>query len=90
MRKSRLTTQFEKDVNRVRRRGYDLRKLSVAIAALVRNQALEVLTKDHPLKGKYSGMRECHLAPDWLLIYKADEETVLLIRTGTHADLFKE
>jgi mRNA interferase YafQ len=90
MRKSRPTTQFEKDVRRVERRGYEMRKLSVVLAALVRNQPLEPSAKDHPLKGKYAGMRECHIAPDWLLIYKLDEETVFLVRTGTHADLFNQ
>jgi len=45
--------------------------------------------KDHPLKGNYVDMRECHIAPDWLLIYQADKDTVFLTRTGSHADLFK-
>jgi mRNA interferase YafQ len=89
MRKAKLTAQFEKDVKRVEKRGYEMRRLSVLIAALVREEMLDPRYKDHPLKGNYAGMRECHIAPDWLLIYQADKDTVFLTRTGSHADLFK-
>jgi mRNA interferase YafQ len=71
------------------RRGYEMQKLSVIIAALLKDEPLDPRCKDHPLKGNYAGTRECHLEPDWLLIYKTDEEILLLMRTGSHADLFK-
>ncbi len=89
MRKSKITAQFKKDVKRVERRGYEMKKLSVVIAALLENEPLDQQYKDHLLKGNYAGTRECHIAPDWLLIYKADDEVLFLMRTGSHADLFK-
>lgn len=89
MRKSKITAQFQKDVKRVESRGYEMKKLSVVIAVLLNSEPLDQRHKDHPLKGNYAGTRECHVAPDWLLIYKADGEVLLLMRTGSHADLFK-
>ena len=89
MRKPKVTTQFEKDVKRMERRGHEMQELSEIIAALLKGEPLDPRYKDHPLKGNYAGTRECHLEPDWLLIYKTDEEILLLMRTGSHADLFK-
>jgi len=88
VRSTKVTVQFEKDVRRVAKRGYDLQKLSAVIAALTREESLERY-KDHSLKGNYAGMRECHISPDWLLIYSIAGNVVFLIRTGTHSDLFK-
>ncbi|OGR04015.1 MAG: hypothetical protein A2511_07055 [Deltaproteobacteria bacterium RIFOXYD12_FULL_50_9] len=68
MRKPKVTTQFEKDVKRMERRGCEMQKLSVIIAALLKGEPLDPRYKDHPLKGNYAGTRECHLEPDWLLI----------------------
>lgn len=89
MRKPQVTRQFEKDIKRMESRGLEMLKLSVIISALAKAQPLEARHKDHPLKGDYVNTRECHIEPDWLLIYRADDETLLLLRTGTHSDLFK-
>lgn len=89
MRKVTLTAQFEKDVKRLRKRSYDMGKLANAIRLLGQGDLEDRQYQDHPLKGKYEGLRECHLSPDWLLIYHSSLDQVLLIRTGTHADLFR-
>ncbi len=89
MRKVTLTAQFEKDVKRAKKRSYDMSKLTKAIRLLGQGDLEDRQYQDHPLKGKYDGLRECHLSPDWLLIYHSSIEQVLLVRTGTHADLFR-
>jgi len=89
MRKVTLTAQFEKDVKRAKKRSYDMSKLSEVIRLLGQGDLEDRQYRDHPLKGKYEGLRECHLSPDWLLIYHSSIEQVLLVRTATHADLFR-
>ena len=89
MRKVTLTAQFEKDVKRAKKRSYELNKLNEVILLLDQGDLEDRQYQDHPLKGKYEGLRECHLSPDWLLIYHSSMEQVLLVRTGTHADLFR-
>ena len=89
MRKVVLTAQFEKDVKHAKKRGCDMSKLSEVIRFLCQGDLEDRQYRDHPLKGKYEGLRECHLSPDWLLIYHSSIEQVLLVRTGTHADLFR-
>lgn len=86
----RPTTRFQKDLKRVQRRGYDLSLLTAVIKRLADGEALPERNKDHALSGTYSGCRECHISPDWLLIYEiAEDELILyLTRTGTHSDLF--
>ncbi len=90
MYKLRPTTKFKSDLKRIKKRGYDLSLLSSTIDQLVKGIILPFKYKDHPLSGEYIDQRECHIDPDWLLIYeKDDQEMVLyLIRTGTHSDLF--
>ena len=90
MYKVRPTTRFQKDVKLAAKRGYQLDLLTSAVKMLAAGELLAESYKDHPLKGKYTGCRECHIAPDWLLIYEiADEQLILyLTRTGTHSDLF--
>ena len=90
MKAIRRTTQFKKDVKRAKKRGKDTEKLKVVIEKLAGGEALEARYRDHALVGTYRGARDCHLEPDWLLIYETSEEEVVLIRTGTHSDLFKE
>ena len=68
--------------------GKDLTKLREVVETLVASGVLEERLRDHALTGGYKGTRECHVEPDWLLIYEATDEEVILIRTGTHADLF--
>ena len=86
----RPTTRFQKDLKRVQKRGYNLSLLTVILKKLADGEALPEKNRDHSLSGDYSGCRECHIAPDWLLIYEiADDELILyLTRTGTHSDLF--
>ena len=86
----RPTTKFQKDLKRAQKRGYDIGLLTEVIRKLSAGEPLPAKNKDHPLSGDYAGCRECHITPDWLLIYETtDKELVLyLLRTGTHSDLF--
>jgi len=84
-----FTTRFNKDIKRVKKRHKDLSKLKKIIDSLINQQPLSKSHKDHILIGNYAGARECHIEPDWLLIYVIDEESITFTRTGTHADLFK-
>ena len=86
----RPTVKFQKDLKRIQRRGYDIALLTEIIKKLAAGEALPEKNKDHNLSGDYIGCRECHITPDWLLIYEiADDELILyLTRTGTHSDLF--
>lgn len=83
-------SKFKKDYKRIKKRGYDLRLLEMVISILAAGQTLPPQYKDHDLQGDYAGCRECHITPDWLLVYEVDDtELVLyLMRTGTHSDLF--
>ena len=86
----RATTKFQRDLKRVQRRGYDISLLTAVIKMLADGMPLPEKNKDHTLSGDYSGCRECHITPDWLLIYElSDGDLILyLTRTGTHSDLF--
>ncbi len=86
----RPTSKFQKDLKRVQRRGYDLSLLTDVIKILADGERLPEKNRDHSLSGDYAGCRECHIAPDWLLIYElSDGDLILyLTRTGTHSDLF--
>jgi len=88
MREIRRTGQFKRDVKRVQKRGEDMGLLRDVIIRIAAGEALESQYRDHPLSGEYSGARECHMEPDWLLIYERTEAELILIRTGTHSDLF--
>jgi mRNA interferase YafQ len=81
---------FKKDYKRIVKRGYDVRRLERVIDILASGNELPEEYKDHDLIGNYSGCRECHIAPDWLLVYEINNTELLLIltRTGTHSDLF--
>ena len=81
---------FKRDYKRIKKRGYDIRLLEKVITILAEGQPLPKEYRDHPLIGDYEGCRECHISPDWLLVYEvAEQELILyLIRTGTHSDLF--
>ena len=86
----RYETTFKKDFKRIVRRGYDVRLLEKVIEILANGEPLPQKYKDHPLIGDYADCRECHITPDWLLIYKIsrDELILYLTRTGSHSDLF--
>ena len=90
MYKIRPTSRFQKDLKRLRKRGYDMDLLTGVLKQLAAGQALAPSYRDHPLVGDYSGCRECHITPDWLLIYEIDggELFLYLTRTGRHSDLF--
>ncbi len=81
---------FKKDYKRIKKRGYDTRLLEKVITILAEGKPLPLEYRDHPLSGDYIGCRECHIAPDWLLVYEIVERDLLLYltRTGTHSDLF--
>lgn len=81
--------QFEKDLKRAIKRGKSSEKLKFVMIQLMQQKALAPKYRDHPLKGEYSDCRECHIEPDWLLIYLIQDETITFIRTGSHSDLFK-
>ena len=84
------TNQFKKDYKLAIRRGSDQKKLSVVLDILSAKGKLPTKYKDHVLTNSknYKDVRECHIEPDWLLIYRVDENALHLIRTGTHSDLF--
>ena len=81
---------FKKDYKRLKKRGYDMRLLEKVIYILASGQTMPQEYHDHSLIGNYSGCRECHIAPDWLLIYQVIDQELLIYmtRTGTHSDLF--
>lgn len=84
------TGKFKKDLKVVLRRGYDMNLLDDIVTKLANGEALPQKNRDHFLTGNYIGKRECHITPDWLLIYEIDGENLFLYltRTGTHSDLF--
>lgn len=84
----RYSTRFKKDFKTCVKRGYKMSLLQQAIDTLRIPAQLPLKNKDHNLSGNYSGYRECHIEPDWLLIYKQTDDELRLDRTGTHADLF--
>lgn len=89
MLKSFYTTQFKRDYKLQQKRHKDLNLLDNLIKVLVKEEPLPPKNKDHPLQGDYKGYRECHIEPDWLLIYKVEGDSIYFVRTGTHSDLFK-
>lgn len=89
MKDLRLATKFKRDFKRIAKRDYNLDRLEVVIDLLREDEVLETKYRDHALKGDWVDFRECHIAPDWLLIYQATDDELLLARTGSHADLFE-
>lgn len=86
-----LTGKFKKSLKLAKKRGLNINQLNDVVSMLQRDIPLEEKYRDYELKGAYRGFRECHIQPDWLLIYLKDSEviTLTLVDTGTHADLFK-
>ncbi len=84
------TTKFARDLKRVKKRGYDIDLLTKIIKKLAKDEQLPPKNKDHALTGNFSHLRECHITPDWLLVYEKSKETLILYltRTGIHSDLF--
>ena len=90
MRPVRYSGRFRKDFRRIERRKYDLNRLDEILLLRRQDDPLPPSARPHPLKGAWRNYSECHVAPDWLLIYKLVGEELLLAATGTHADLFDE
>ncbi len=84
------TSRFKRDLKYFQRRGYDMRLLTAVIQTLASGEPLTEKHNDHALSGVWSRHRECHVTPDWLLIYKVEDDILVLTltRTGTHSDLF--
>jgi mRNA interferase YafQ len=80
---------FKKDLKLAKKRNKDLAKLKEVIRLLAENKPLAQKYQDHILIGKYKNRRECHINPDWLLIYKKENDVLIIERTGTHSDLFE-
>ncbi len=88
MRKLVTTKRFERDVKRARKRGKDLNKLFIIVAKLQKDEPREPKHRPRPLSGDWKPFWDCHIEPDWLLIYRVTDDAVYLVGTGTHADLF--
>lgn len=86
-----LSNQFKKDLKIAQKRGLDIYLLTKVVNKLANEENLPPQNKDHNLIGEYAGYRECHVQPDWLLVYKIEKSELLLFlfRTGTHSDLFR-
>ena len=86
----RFTNQFKRDIKLAQKQGKELDKLFAVIDTLASGEMLAPKYRDHDLSGDYKGCRECHIEPDWLLVYKVYQDMLILrlIRTGTHSDLF--
>jgi mRNA interferase YafQ len=84
------TGRFRKDLKTAIKRNYDIDLLNTIVEQLANCKQLSAKHKDHPLTGSWDGHRECHITPDWLLIYKIEKNILILTltRTGTHSDLF--
>lgn len=85
-----MSSKFKKDYKTIAKRGYDLNLLRDVVTILSNGEQLPEKYSDHTLKGDYAGYRECHVTPDWLLIYRIEKDILILAltRTGTHSDLF--
>jgi mRNA interferase YafQ len=80
--------QFKKDYKRVKKQGKDLADLRSVVETLASRRPLSPKNRDHSLSGRWNKHRECHITPDWLLIYRIDGEDLILERTGSHSELF--
>ena len=87
----RFTNQFKKDIKLAQKQGKDIEKLFSVVNILASGEPLPAKFRDHDLTGDYKGCRECHIEPDWLLIYEKDNGLLILMlnRVGSHSELFK-
>lgn len=83
------TGQFKNDLKRIQKRNLPIEHLKEIIKKLCNEEKLPEKNKDHELKGNWKGCRECHIKPDWLLIYEVGNEIIVFERTGSHSDLFR-
>lgn len=84
------TSQFKKDFKRAKKRGKEIDKLKYVVGLIIKDQPLEERFRDHALGGNWAGSRDCHIEPDWVLIYRVDGDALYLERTGSHSDLFRK
>ena len=86
------TNTFKKDIIKAKKSGLKINELNSVIKSIANNEILDTKYKDHALKGNWIGYRECHIRPDWILVYRIVNEKLLLVlqRTGTHSELFKK
>lgn len=84
------TSQFKRDYKKIKKRKKDLSKLKVVIEKLITGDKFESKYRDHQLSGEFKDYRDCHIEPDWLLIYKKTRGILILERTGSHSELFKK
>lgn len=89
MRIVNYSSQFKKDIKLISKRGFNIRNLYMVMKSLENEEILNAKYHEHQLSGKYNGYLECHIEPDWLLIYKINGQELYFVRTGTHSDLFK-
>ena len=89
MRTIHRTSQFKKDVKQMGKRGTKFEDFKEVVSKIAEGDSLEAKYRDQILTGQYKGSRECHIEPDWLLVYELTETELILVRTGTHSDLFK-
>ena len=85
----RLSAAYKKDLKRLSKRGKDLDRLDAVVETIRLGRLLNPRHRDHALSGKLKDYRDCHIEPDWVLIYRVDDEAVHLIRTGTHTDVLE-
>jgi mRNA interferase YafQ len=91
MLKPRYSGQFKKDIKKIKKSGVkDVEKLKTVVRKLMEGQPLESRYQDHPLTGNLKGHRDCHIEPDWILLYRInkDAQEIIFVRTGSHSDLF--
>jgi len=88
MKKISRTNRFKKDVKKMKKRGKSFDVFKKIVQQLAQGEPLDKKFRDHKLIGNYVGARECHIEPDWLLIYEDHDDELILVRTGTHSDLF--
>ena len=84
------TSQFKRDYKKIKKQNKDLKKLKTIIEKLASGEKLEPKYRDHQLIGEFKDYRDCHIEPDWLIIYKKTSDTIIFERTGSHSELFKK
>lgn len=83
-------TQFKRDYKRIKKQNKDLSKLRTVVEKLASAQRLDLKYLDHQLSGEWKGHKDCHLEPDWILLYRITQDELILERTGSHSELFKK
>ena len=87
--KYRFSHRYQKDVKRLKKRNFDLKKL-IAVQAAIIAQKFTSKHRHHKLKGEYAGYYDCHISDDWIVVYEIEENEIIFRRTGTHQDIFKK